>query len=64
MRTTIRKIIWWGADAYITKPFNAKNLELLVQNIQKSRKQIIEHFKQAEELNITNNQQPAGWKYS
>ena len=27
-----------GADAYITKPFNAKNLELLVQNIQKSRK--------------------------
>ena len=47
-----------GADAYITKPFNAKNLELLVQNIQKSRKQNIEHFKQAEELNIkqiTNN---------
>ena len=47
-----------GADAYITKPFNAKNLELLVQNIQKSRKQSIEHFKQAEELNIkqiTNN---------
>ena len=47
-----------GADDYITKPFNAKNLELLVQNIQKSRKQSIEHFKQAEELNIkqiTNN---------
>lgn len=47
-----------GADAYITKPFNAKNLELLVQNIQKNRKQNIEHFKQAEELNIkqiTNN---------
>ena len=41
-----------GADDYITKPFNAKNLELLVQNIQKSRKQNIEHFKQAEELNI------------
>ena len=58
MRTTIRKVICGGADAYITKPFNAKNLELLVQNIQKSRKQSIEHFKQAEELNIkqiTNN---------
>lgn len=42
-----------GADAYITKPFNSQNLELLVQNIQTGRKRNIEHFKQAEELNIT-----------
>lgn len=47
-----------GADAYISKPFNARNLELLVHNIQNSRKRNIERFKQAEELNIkqiTNN---------
>jgi signal transduction histidine kinase/ligand-binding sensor domain-containing protein/DNA-binding response OmpR family regulator len=47
-----------GADAYITKPFNSQDLELLVQNIQKNRKLSIEHFKQAEELGIkqiTNN---------
>lgn len=41
-----------GADAYLTKPFNAQHLELLVQNMQKSRKQQIEHFKHASELNV------------
>ena len=39
-----------GADAYITKPFNADNLELLVNNIRSSRKKIIEHFKRSDEL--------------
>jgi signal transduction histidine kinase/ligand-binding sensor domain-containing protein/DNA-binding response OmpR family regulator len=42
-----------GADAYITKPFNAHNLELLVQNIRTNRKRNIEYFKQIEKLNIT-----------
>lgn len=42
-----------GADAYIAKPFNSRNLELLVQNIQKNRKRNIERFKQAEDLNVT-----------
>lgn len=47
-----------GADAYIPKPFNAKNLELLVRNMQQNRMSGIAHFKQTEELNImqiTNN---------
>ena len=47
-----------GADAYISKPFNAQNLELLVQNMLNVRRLNIEHFKQAKELNIkqiTNN---------
>ena len=42
-----------GADAYITKPFNAQNLELLVQNMRTNRKQNIEYFKRIEKLNIT-----------
>ncbi|KMW82545.1 hybrid sensor histidine kinase/response regulator transcription factor [Bacteroides sp. 3_1_13] len=42
-----------GADAYIPKPFNAKNLELLVRNMQQNRMSGIAHFKQTEELNIT-----------
>lgn len=42
-----------GADAYITKPFNAHNLELLVQNIRTNRKRNIEYFKRIEKLNIT-----------
>ena len=42
-----------GADAYIAKPFNAKNLELLVSNLKKNIRLNIEHFKKAEELNIT-----------
>ena len=42
-----------GADAYIAKPFNARNLELLVQNIQKNRERNIERFKQSEALNVT-----------
>lgn len=42
-----------GADAYITKPFNAQNLELLVQNIHANRKQNVEYFKRIEKLNIT-----------
>ncbi len=42
-----------GADAYITKPFHAKNLELLVQNIQTNRKRNMEYFKRIEKLNIT-----------
>lgn len=42
-----------GADAYITKPFNAQNLELLVQNIRTNRKRNIEYFKRIEKLNIT-----------
>ena len=41
-----------GADAYIAKPFNARNLELLVQNIQKGRERNIERFRHAEELNV------------
>ena len=43
----------YGADAYIPKPFNAKNLELLVRNMQQNRMSAIAHFKQTEELNIT-----------
>lgn len=39
-----------GADAYITKPFNADNLELLVNNIISNRNNIIEHFKLADEI--------------
>ena len=42
-----------GADAYITKPFNAQNLELLVQNMRTNRKQNIYYFKRIEKLNIT-----------
>lgn len=42
-----------GADAYITKPFNAQNLELLVQNMRAGRKRNIDYFKRIEELNIT-----------
>lgn len=42
-----------GADAYIPKPFNAKNLELLIRNMQQNRMSGIAHFKQTEELNIT-----------
>ena len=42
-----------GADAYITKPFNAQNLELLVQNMRTNRKQNIEYFKRIKKLNIT-----------
>lgn len=42
-----------GADAYITKPFNAQNLELLVSNLQKTKKSNIEHFKQEDELNVS-----------
>lgn len=47
-----------GADAYIDKPFNAKNLELLVKNIISGRRRNIEHFRKMGEMNvkeITNN---------
>lgn len=39
-----------GADAYITKPFNADNLKLLVSNILKNRDQIIDHIKNTDEV--------------
>lgn len=42
-----------GAEAYIAKPFNAQNLELLIENIQNNRRRSIERFKQAEEMNVT-----------
>ena len=42
-----------GAEAYIAKPFNAQNLELLIENIQNNRRKVIERFKQAEEMNVT-----------
>ncbi|MGN0189335.1 MAG: ATP-binding protein [Candidatus Cryptobacteroides sp.] len=42
-----------GAEAYITKPFNAQNLELLIENIQKNRRRNIERFKDTEEMNVT-----------
>lgn len=42
-----------GAEAYIAKPFNAQNLQLLIENIQSNRRKIIERFKQAEEMNVT-----------
>ena len=41
-----------GADAYIDKPFNARNLELLVNNILVGRQRNLEHFRKMEELNI------------
>ena len=41
-----------GAEAYITKPFSAENLELLIRNIQKNRKMSIERFRKAEKLNV------------
>lgn len=47
-----------GADAYIDKPFNAKNLELLVKNTISGRRRNIEHFRKMGEMNvkeITNN---------
>lgn len=34
-----------GADVYLTKPFDAQTLKLQVQNILKSRKQLIEKFR-------------------
>ena len=42
-----------GADAYITKPFNAQNLELLVSNLQKTKVSNIDRFKQEEDLNVS-----------
>ena len=42
-----------GAEAYLAKPFNAQNLELLIENIQNNRRKVIERFKQAEEMNVT-----------
>lgn len=42
-----------GAEAYIAKPFNAQNLELLIENIQNNRRKVIERFKLAEEMNVT-----------
>ena len=41
-----------GADAYITKPFNAQNLELLVSNLQKTKNKNIERFKTEDEVNV------------
>ena len=41
-----------GADAYITKPFSAENLELLIQNIQNTRKLNIARFREAEKMNV------------
>lgn len=42
-----------GADAYLPKPFNALNLELLIRNMRQNRMLGIARFKQTEELNIT-----------
>ncbi|KAB1067281.1 response regulator [Tamlana haliotis] len=33
-----------GADAYITKPFNADKLKIIVENLIKNRKQVQKHF--------------------
>lgn len=41
-----------GADAYIVKPFNAENLELLVNNLLHTRQHNIERFKKDDDLNI------------
>ena len=42
-----------GADAYISKPFNAQNLELLVSNLQKTKISNIERFKLEDEMNVS-----------
>jgi signal transduction histidine kinase/DNA-binding response OmpR family regulator len=42
-----------GAEAYISKPFNARNLELLIENLENNRRKIIKRFKETEEMNIT-----------
>ncbi|MFI3321256.1 MAG: two-component regulator propeller domain-containing protein [Rikenellaceae bacterium] len=47
-----------GATAYITKPFDAQNLKLMVSNIWDDRVRNIERFKQSENINVdmvTNN---------
>ncbi|MFV0470259.1 MAG: two-component regulator propeller domain-containing protein, partial [Dysgonomonas sp.] len=41
-----------GADAYIVKPFNAENLELLVNNLLQTRQRNIERFKTDENTSI------------
>lgn len=41
-----------GADAYIVKPFNAENLELLVNNLLQTRQRNIERFKNDENTSI------------
>ncbi len=42
-----------GAEAYMTKPFNVRNLELLIENIQNNRRRSIERFKDNEDMNVT-----------
>ena len=41
-----------GADAYIDKPFSARNLELLVNNIIAGRQRNIEHFRKTGEVDV------------
>lgn len=41
-----------GADAYIVKPFNSENLELLVNNLLKTRQRNIERFNENEDTDI------------
>ncbi|MGM9766962.1 MAG: two-component regulator propeller domain-containing protein [Candidatus Cryptobacteroides sp.] len=41
-----------GADAYIDKPFNARNLELLVNNILEGRRRNLEHVRKMDTLNM------------
>lgn len=41
-----------GADAYIDKPFSARNLELLVNNLLAGRQRNLDHFRKMEKLNV------------
>ena len=41
-----------GADAYIDKPFSARNLELLVNNILAGRQRNLEHVRKMDTLNM------------
>ncbi|MFI3259330.1 MAG: two-component regulator propeller domain-containing protein [Rikenellaceae bacterium] len=41
-----------GADGYITKPFDAENLKLLVTNLQRSRALSIERFNECDQADV------------
>ena len=43
-----------GADDYIMKPFDAKELQIRVKNLIKQRKKIIEHFRKQELFDTSN----------